>query len=305
MEQTEDNIELIFVNDCTPDNSIVILNEVLATYPHSTKQVKIIEHKKNWGLPSARNSGLKVASGDYVFHCDGDDFLEVSGLEKLYSKAISTDADIVYCDWYLTYENKERYMSQNIQEDVSQLSYLKAILDGRAKYNVWNKLVRRRIYIDYNIKFPDGYGMGEDLTMIMVVAQAEKVSYLPYAVYHYIRTNVNAFTQGTGDAEKLKHLIVNADSVIEFLNVKFGSILNSQIQFFKLNLKFPYLISENIESYKIWNRLYNESNSFIGKNTNISKRSVFIQKLALQKQYSLLRLYNIVVMRWLYNLVYN
>ncbi|MBO5667722.1 MAG: glycosyltransferase family 2 protein, partial [Lentisphaeria bacterium] len=65
-EQTmRDGIEFIFVNDCTPDKSIEILEQILSEYPHRQEQTKIIHHKQNGGLVAARNTGLAHASGEY------------------------------------------------------------------------------------------------------------------------------------------------------------------------------------------------------------------------------------------------
>ena len=75
MEQTLQEVEYIFVNDATPDGSISVLKEVIAYYPQRLTHVRIIEHKVNKGLPAARNTGLSYATGEYVFHCDSDDYL--------------------------------------------------------------------------------------------------------------------------------------------------------------------------------------------------------------------------------------
>lgn len=145
MEQTMDNVEYIFVDDASPDNSIQILQEVLADYPKRRDNVRILTHAENKGLPAARNTGLAVAQGKYIFHCDSDDFVEPDMLEQLYGKAIECDADIVWCDWYLTFENSERYMKQPAYG--TPLEALKAMLSGAMKYNVWNKLIRRSLYV--------------------------------------------------------------------------------------------------------------------------------------------------------------
>lgn len=138
MEQTLQDVEYIFVDDASPDGSIVILRNVLADYPERSNHVKILTHTENKGLPAARNTGLSVAQGEYIFHCDSDDFVEVNMLEQLYHKVTETDVDIVWCDWYLTFENSERYMKQPAYN--TPLEALKAMLGGAMKYNVWNKL---------------------------------------------------------------------------------------------------------------------------------------------------------------------
>ena len=73
MEQTLEDIEYIFVDDCTPDNSLQILEETIKDYPHRQRQIKIVRHEVNRGLTSARNSGLSCVTGDYVAHCDSVD----------------------------------------------------------------------------------------------------------------------------------------------------------------------------------------------------------------------------------------
>ena len=97
--QTLDDVEFIFVNDCTPDDSIDILKKVIADYPD--RNTMIINHEVNKGLPAARNTGLKAASGDYIFHCDSDDFIEPTMLNDLYYTACDDNADIVWCDGIL------------------------------------------------------------------------------------------------------------------------------------------------------------------------------------------------------------
>ena len=77
-EQTmQDGIEFIFVNDCTKDKSIEIIEQVLEEYPHRKKQTTIIHHPKNSGLVAARNTALAHAKGQYIIHCDSDDWCDL------------------------------------------------------------------------------------------------------------------------------------------------------------------------------------------------------------------------------------
>lgn len=174
--QTLEDVEFIFVDDCTPDNSIQIIKDVLDRFPERANQVNIIRHEKNRGLPSARNSGLEAASGEYIFHWDSDDYADPDMLERMYNYAAKEDFDIIWADWYLTFEQRERYMDQPSYS--TTIEALKAMLGGAMKYNVWNKLAKRSLYIDYDIRFPDGFGMGEDMTMMLLFAHAERVSHI-------------------------------------------------------------------------------------------------------------------------------
>ena len=87
MEQTLREVEFVIVDDCSPDNSLSIARRVIKDYPEREGQVRLIRHEANKGLPAARNSGLAVATGEYVFHCDSDDFVEPEMLERLYRTA--------------------------------------------------------------------------------------------------------------------------------------------------------------------------------------------------------------------------
>ena len=149
MEQTLTDVEYIFVDDASPDGSIAMLLKVLADYPKRSNHVKILTHTENKGLPAARNTGLAVAQGEYIFHCDSDDFVEPDMLDQLYRKATDIDADIVWCDWWLSFAKNERYMKQ--PEFHTPIDALKGMLSGVMKFNVWNKLIRRSLYVENKI----------------------------------------------------------------------------------------------------------------------------------------------------------
>ena len=128
MEQTLRDVEYIFVDDATPDRSIEILQNVISRYPERKEQIHIVHHVINKGLPAARNTGLSMAQGEYIFHCDSDDYVEPAMLEELYGIAEKKNADIVWCDWYLTFAVKERYMRQPSYSTPQEV--LKAMLSG-------------------------------------------------------------------------------------------------------------------------------------------------------------------------------
>ena len=300
MEQTLDGVEFIFVDDCTPDNSIDIIRDVISRYPD--RDARIVSHSENRGLPSARNTGLGLATGKYVFHCDGDDWIEPNMLEKMYAVAENANADIVYCDFYLSYEKNERYMSNPCLESREEL-LRQGFLSGAMKYNVWNKLVRRSLYTDNGIHFPDGHSMGEDMTMIRLTACAERVKYLPEALYHYVQTNSSAFSK-TQSRKQLDDIQYNVDTTVSFLREKYGDNIEDDIRNFKLSIKFPFLISDNREQYKLWEEWYPEANGNVMSNKSLSFRSRFLQWMASKKLWTGVRLYHLMVYKIVYRLLY-
>lgn len=299
--QTLPNIEYIFVNDASPDNSIEVVFACLEHYPKRKKHVRIISHNKNYGLAAARNSGLALATGEYIYHCDSDDFVESDMLEKLYQRAKETNADIVWCDWFLSFEKNERYMKQPDYSSASEA--LKGMLAGTMKYNVWNKLVKRSLYTENHIQFPEGHGMGEDMTMIRLFACADKVAYVPRAFYHYVKLNTQAFTN-TFSVRHLEDIRYNVDETIGFLKERFGNSLDDYLSFFKLNVKYPFLISNEISMYRLWNVWYPEANEAIGRNPYFSGRSKMLQYAAKYRMYGVLWLYYWMIHRLVYGVIY-
>ena len=284
MEQTLKDVQYIFVDDASPDNSIEVLKHVLAEYPHREEQVCILHHEANRSLPAARNTGLDAATGEYIFHCDSDDYLESNALESMYDKAIEADADIVYSDWFLTFPQRERYMRCPAYSTTDDA--LRGLLHGTMKYNVWNKLVRRSLYTENNIRFPEGRGMGEDMTMILLFAKARSVAYLPNGTYHYVRQNENAFT-AIGSNVSYDDLRYNAERVIKALD---GCVSAEDLACFKLNVKYPFLISKRREDYGRWNLWFPEATKYISKH-KVSKRVYLLEKCAAKRFFIPLKLH--------------
>ena len=301
MQQTLDEVEYIFVDDVTPDKSMSVLQEILSRYPKRKDHIKILHHQKNRGLPVARNTGLAVATGEYVFHCDSDDFVEPDMLEKMYAAAKVQDADFVWSDWFLSYENTERYMRQ--PEFHTPLDTLKGLLADAMKYNVWNKLVRRSLYLDNGIQFPAGHPMGEDMTMIRLAACAKSVAYVNQAFYHYVKINAEAMTQSFNERH-LADVRYNVDLTLNFLQQRNISNIEKEIAFFKLNVKLPFLITADWKSYRRWSDWYPEANAYIMQNQRLALRTRILQKMAALKCYIGVWIYYMIIYRFLYTILY-
>lgn len=302
MNQTLNDVEFIFVDDCSPDNSIAIIKKNSKKYPQRTNQIIIIQHEENKGLPTARNTGLEAAKGEYIFHWDSDDYAEPTMLEEMYKKASEEHCDYVWCDWFLTFNTTSRYM---IQPSVSSpREALSKVLAGVMKYNVWNKLVSRKLYIDTNIRFPDGKSMGEDMTMIKLLTHANHVGHIRKAFYHYIRTNTDAMTQ-IYSARHLEELKKNVEDIQDYLlHYINDEQLQTELHWFYLNVKLPFLFSGRKEDIKRWNTWYPESNKFIMSNKNQSIRTRLLQMTAYHHLSFINRLYNSLVNNFIYGLLY-
>lgn len=194
-EQTmHDGIEFIFVNDCTPDKSIEILEDVLTEYPHRKEQTKIFHHERNKGLVAARKTGLIHASGEYIIHCDSDDWVELDMYEKMYSTAVESDADIVYCGYFENVlSGKQRTIT--IPQCNSCDTLLKNILSGKIHCSLWNKLFKKNIALADDIYTPDNICLSEDfLRVSQMLLKSKKVSWCSGSYYHYFREREDSYT---------------------------------------------------------------------------------------------------------------
>ncbi len=87
-DQTYSNLEFIFVNDTSPDKSVLMLQSVIKKYPKKNKHITIFHHTKNLGLAATRNTLIANCSGEFVFHVDSDDWLEPNTIELFVKKQI-------------------------------------------------------------------------------------------------------------------------------------------------------------------------------------------------------------------------
>ena len=188
-EQTLDSIEYIFVDDCTPDNSIAVMEKVLAEYPQRQDQVKIIRHEVNQGVGAARNHGVAACTGDYVIHCDPDDWVDLNMYEKLYNKAVETDADMVMCFFE---EHKENLVTRVSMQTYSEIHDLFKEYFNTAVFNsLWNKIFRASVAKSPMI-IPDEIIMGEDLLRVsQMLMRCKKISYETTVFYHYFRNETS------------------------------------------------------------------------------------------------------------------
>ena len=197
--QTLKEIEIILVDDGSPDNSGKICDEWAA----KDSRVKVI-HKANGGVSAARNDGLGIAQGEYVLFCDSDDWMDNDALENLYLSGVKNQADVVIGDVSQVYGERKVPVHFYDKEFVSSD---KALIDEMIKANFckkycpnpyhgkpafgyggpWNKAVRREFVIENDIMFDVRVkGIFDDiLYTAYILANAKKVVYIQKNVYNY------------------------------------------------------------------------------------------------------------------------
>jgi glycosyltransferase involved in cell wall biosynthesis len=188
MEQTYSNIEYIFVNDCTQDNSIAILRSVINKYSFRKQNVHIINHTKNKGLAAARNTALNAASGSFIIHVDSDDYIDRFAVEKLIIKQKEDDADIVSLA-IVTYN--QMYTKKYFYPATIQTNEWTCLLLSRSiPVCIWGKLIKKSLYTRYNIRNIEGVNMSEDYQITpKLFFHALKVNTVNDSFYYYDNSN--------------------------------------------------------------------------------------------------------------------
>lgn len=299
LEQTLEEVEFIFVDDASPDESRSIIERVASEY---SRHVRILTHTQNQGLPAARNTGLAEAKGDFIYHCDSDDYLEPTMLEELYRTAVEQEADLVYCDFYLDFGTSQRVMANPTYTDPVQM-VKEGFLAGLMKYNVWNKLVKRSLYEKSNLQFPSGHAMGEDMTMIALATHATRTAHVAKPLYHYVKLNSNAYSN-TFSQRHLDDICFNADRTLALLQDWNVPDKERYLFFFKLNIKLPFLFSNERSQYRLWRKWYPEANRYISQNIHQPHRTRLVQQWAAAGLFPLVRLYSYLVNHLFYGIRY-
>lgn len=212
-EQTLDDIEYIFVNDCTKDRSIDILNEVINDYPARKQQIRIVHHEKNKGLPFARQSGWQVATGEYIANCDSDDWVDLNLYEMMYKEAIEKNADIVVSDIMFVREDVTDRICGLRDVNASKEDVIKDMMYMRILWCIWNKLFRRELLAQLE-EFPQKY-MAEDMAVTLpLYNMCDVIAYCQSACYFY-----NVRTDTASHQTLLEGVVRNYKDVVDNLAI--------------------------------------------------------------------------------------
>ena len=213
--QTLEDMEFVFVDDCTPDLSMEILAQVLEEYPGRKPQVKIVTNEVHLGTPATRRKGVGIAAGDYIIHCDSDDWPQPDMYGKLYSKAVSEDLDMVMCGVTRVLPDRP---STHLCGPVATDDLVESLLRQDILFFPVNKLFRRSVY-GHDIKY-SVHNMLEDAPMTVQLAYyCRSWGFVDEYLYNYCY-RPGSVTDAEDTPEKLWQMKANVDMVISFLEGK-------------------------------------------------------------------------------------
>lgn len=217
--QTLNNIEIIVVNDSSPDNTLSIIEQIASTWS-GNKTIRIISHERNQGLSAARNTGITHAQGEFIYFLDSDDYIAPNALETLLNLAQAEDAPVTI-GGVLQVDEEDRpldhqicHMQNTVLQGRKEILHALRILD--IYISGCNKLVRRDWLLENKIFFDDGY-LHEDWPWCLRLAlHANKIVCNTYVCYYYV-CRTGSITDGK-DLNKCFKITQMIQKLVEILD---------------------------------------------------------------------------------------
>lgn len=275
-EQTLDDMEFIFVDDCTPDRSIDILKTIIEEYrlrfAEKKYSVRIERMSTNSGLAAVRRHGIQFCTGDFIAHCDSDDWVDLNMYQRMYEQVIKEKADVIVCD-YVSTDGMTYTFRHTGCHKMTPVSFIESCLFQRDAWSLCNKLFNRKVcYKD--LVYPEG-AMGEDMALtIQLLYNCRTLSYLPEPFYYYYKNRNSITNVNTKEAcvNKYEQLMSNSKIVIHFLqNTGLDTQLKDAIVSYKNSMRSVlYPILWDRKYYKIWKSMFPGLNTQVLTSKNIS-----------------------------------
>ena len=240
INQSLKEIEIIIINDCSPDPFDDIICQ---EYANKDDRIVYVKHEKNLGLGGARNTGIKLSKADYIGFVDSDDFIDLDLYKTVYDEAVKDDNDIVVFGYDLV--NK----SHEILEKRIPLGHTEGDLFGnfiKSKNSMnpasWNKLWKKSLYVDNNIEFPLHTYYQDLATTSRVLYFAKNIKFLDKVLYHYLIRDKSITL--TYSIKHIDDLFVVLSVLTDFLN-KIGALdkYNNALQ-----KRFHHMVSYHLNN---------------------------------------------------------
>ncbi|WP_187117131.1 glycosyltransferase family 2 protein [Candidatus Stoquefichus massiliensis] len=245
VNQSYQNIEIILVDDGSPDNC----SSMCEFWKEKDDRVVVL-HKTNGGLSSARNAGIYVSHGEFLCFVDSDDFIDKTMIETMINAIYKFDSDLACCGRYVLYDNGkiEEEFTLPKEKTISSTKAMQEMLRGTyIGEPAWDKLYKRSLFDE--IKFPEGE-INEDIVILpLIFKKCSRIVHVSKPLYYYCK-NGESITR-SGYSPK-KHIIIEHLNQIENIIEKYYPNLKKEYKCFKAkySLYMLYLILEDKETKK-------------------------------------------------------
>jgi glycosyltransferase involved in cell wall biosynthesis len=182
INQTMQEIEIICIDDCSPDDSYLIVERFMA----QDSRVSLIRHEKNKGSGGARNTGILAAKADFLASVDSDDYIKPEMMQTLWDFSENGKYDVVSCGYICTNTKGEEISFDKPISEV--LINKKNSVDIFTCMNVpfWNKLWRRSLFVGNKIYFPEKLFFQDSATTPRIIAKSQTIKTIENELYYYL-----------------------------------------------------------------------------------------------------------------------
>jgi len=270
--QTMEDLEFIFIDDCSPDRSIDVMREVLEEFPERKDQVVVYRMPRNSGQAAVRMQGISLARGEYIIHCDSDDYVDTNAYATLYGKAKAEDLDVVTCNLVAVKQD-----GRVIEELPGKCTSVARMLEGKEKWNLVCRLTRRPLCEGLTAPVSD---MGEDMVIsVQTQLKARRTGHVDQVLYFYcLRGDSITFAEGQ-DAliARWESVVKNARLLVDLLESQYGYTGDEpEIVFFKYKCRRMLHPHVHIpEFYQRWKETFPEVDRAILSLRNCSLEEKF------------------------------
>ncbi len=298
LEQDYDKIEYVFVNNCSTDASLHILNSLIKEYPHRATNVIIQNNDMNMGFCYSMNKGIELSSGEYLTFVDADDWIEQGAISAYYNFAKGNNYDVCVFDNYI--DNGEKsFLRKNMVPEGNNIDYIKAMLNSHLilEGSFWTKLYKTKLLHDINIKMPSIYAPWSDLCFnVQLFTYTNNIGLLQKSYYHYVANDVQLTNIGDNVEKRkqwVKGEIHNLSITSDFLRDKgILELCRPEIDKRKSEFRNDLLYIVNRQQMQEWLSIFPETNDFILNSNYYTYYRRIFYKLIINQHYNIAILYN-------------
>lgn len=300
-EQTFRNIEIILVDDGSPDDCGKYCDE----YAAADERICVI-HQANGGVSSARNHGMRYVRGEWILFVDSDDWLEPNACEVIFNHTQNTDSDIVEYGAYKNYVDRQLAMKRdtgkkmqyfaNDPEDKLYLyrrtiqppKFTKNALATSTTYYIWSKAFRTEFISENQIEFPIGVPLSEDkVFFVKCLLCFQKISYIQDILYHYRQNSASASHKylENADKDRLKLMEILQEQIEQMVKELSPVLPNAEKELKRDLGDFIIMISSAVISKKFYHQDYPHA-----KSTRRSGANAFLNEPMIKSAFKQARL---------------
>lgn len=284
--QSYDNIEYIFVNDATTDNSMILVSQIIHEFPNRESSCIIISNEKNKGIAETRNILLENATGDYIYFVDSDDFIEPDTINIFVNYATNNNADIVRCEYFKFYNGKSYPIPRKDIDCKDLISH--CLSNDYGMESLWLLFIKKELFTVNDLRFSKSINGCEDFLMtIKLFYHTNKLIDIHKPFYHYRLDNTNSITH-----QSLSFRLYSIEATKEIISFLKEKNIYEKHKNAILNLMYTckqhFLLNKEIRDVDKYINTFPESNSCY-RQYKYSKKQKILLFLAEHHQVTILK----------------